>query len=148
MQIILDPNGFVINASDDPASHFHPDYAALFVDPPGDAPADLGVGWRFADGEWHAPAQPEPGPTPEPAPRALTYVEFVGLALQDGQMTAAAYAAALTNPELILYFDLLKQANGIRLDDPMMEMGATAFIAEGLIPADGWAAMKANWPTA
>ena len=148
MHIVLDPAGVVINASDDPASHFHPDYAALFVDPPGDAPADLGVGWRFADGEWHAPAQLEPEPAPEPEPRALTYVEFVGLAMQAGQMRPAGYAAALTNPELILYFDLLKQAKGIRLDDPTMEMGAAAFISEGLIPAAGWDAMKAYWPTA
>jgi len=43
--------GVVIDVSDDPESHFHPDIAAEFEE----VPNTVQHGWRLVDGEWEAP---------------------------------------------------------------------------------------------
>jgi hypothetical protein len=85
---------------------------------------------------------------PVPVPAHLTFVQFVGLAMSAGGMTPTAYATAIANPALVVFFDLLKHAQGIRKDDPMMAIGGAAFVSEGMLSQEGWDAMLANWPEA
>jgi hypothetical protein len=85
---------------------------------------------------------------PAPAPLALTFRQFVALAMQAGGMTPLAYAAARSNPALMVFFDLLMQAQGIQKSDPDMSMGGAAFVSEGMLTQEGWDAMLANWPMA
>lgn len=139
---------YVVDASADPEASFHPDIAVQFEDAPVGASEGLGVGWRFDGEDWLAPPPP---PEPEPAPVVhadLTFVQFVGLAMQAGGMTPTAYATAIANPALVVFFDLLKHAQGIRKDDPMIAIGGAAFVSEGMIEQEGWEAMLASWPEA
>lgn len=141
-------DGYVVDASEAPETQFHPDIAADFIDRPAGAPEGLAVGWRLSEGVWTAP-QPAPEPEAPPAAKAkLTYNQFVTLALTAGGMTPQGYSAARSNPDLMVYFDMLMQANGIEHDDPMMAMGAAAFVAAELITQQGWSAMLSAWPGA
>lgn len=60
MKVVFGSGGYVINAAENPAAQFAPDYAALFVDAPGNPPAGMGVGWRYAGGNWSPPGPPPP----------------------------------------------------------------------------------------
>lgn len=144
MKLRFDENGYIINVSDNPALDFHEDIAKDFVEVPTGAPANVGVGWRFSGSDWVAP----PSSPVLVQPADLTFVQFVGLAMQAGGMTPTAYATASANPALVVFFDLLKHAQGLRKDDPMMAIGGAAFVSEGMLTQAGWDAMLANWPTA
>lgn len=82
--------------------------------------------------------------------RLLSFVDFITLAMSQGGLTTAAYAAAQSNANLMIYIDLLKEAGakgGIAHDAPFVQQGAAAFVAAGTITQAGSNAIFANWPT-
>jgi hypothetical protein len=127
-----------------PNGRYHPSLVSQFQT----VPNGVVEGSRLVAGSWQQPVAVEPPPAPQPQPLALTYNQFVTLALTAGSMTPAAYAEARSNPALIVYFDMLMQAQGIQKDDPQMTMGAAAFVDAELLTQSGWDAMQAAWPTA
>lgn len=68
---ILD--NIAVEIANDPASQFHPDIAAQFVEVPG----EVLVGWLLSDdGAWSAPVAVDPQPEPELKPVVVSTVHF------------------------------------------------------------------------
>jgi hypothetical protein len=87
MKVLLDPSGYVLNVSDNPATQFHPDVAVQFVDAPAGAPINLASGWRYDGGGWIEPPQPVEKPPPEPKPTAPILYAAASLKIQDFDIT-------------------------------------------------------------
>lgn len=97
------------------------------------------LGKRWQGGEWHdVPRMPQP--------LVLTYNQFIRLAMTHGGLTPEKYAEAVAMPALTVFLDLLKQAQGIRFDDPDIQMGGQAFVDAGILTSAGRDAIFANWP--
>lgn len=96
----------------------------------------------FPDGtpldEWETP-----GPVTTPKP--LTFVEFFALAYGEG-LTAAKYSEARAMPDLAIFFDMLRAAQGIEKTDPFTVMGVDAFVGAGILTQAQRDAIFSNWP--
>lgn len=79
----------ISNANDDIAARYHPDFVAALVE----CGNDVQAGWRFDDGEFLPPPEPE---TPAPPPRVIAGAYFRGALAQMQRLDEVV--AALTNP--------------------------------------------------
>lgn len=136
---------YVVDASTDPESQFHPEIAAEFVDVPAGAPEGFGIGWRLDGDDWIAPPPPvEPTPPP-PHPKILTKLEFSMLVVSAGAMPSIA--AAKNDPALADFWAFFDLATAVERDHPVTQQGLAAMEAAGHIP-NGVAAVIAAWPEA
>ena len=66
-------NNIAVDVSDDPATHYHPDIAAQFVE----VPDEVQTGWVLGgDGSWSAPVAVDPQPEPEVKAAVVSTVHF------------------------------------------------------------------------
>ena len=87
-----------------PEGFFAPEVAAEFVT----VPDQVENGWQLVNGEWQAPAPPEPAPTPEPTPEPIPIIGPIAFQmLFTVDELAALEAAKDTDPKVRVFSKLL-----------------------------------------
>lgn len=87
-----------------PEGFFTPEVAAEFVT----VPDQVENGWQLVNGEWQAPAPPEPAPTPEPTPEPIPRIGPIAFQmLFKVDELVAIDAVKDTNPAIRIFWKLL-----------------------------------------
>jgi hypothetical protein len=117
MELFTPPNGVSI------ASCFVASIAAEFVP----ASAAVQQGWTYAGGGFAPPAA---GGAPPP-PTVLTFNQLISRLTPQEQ--GALGAAALANPQILLWFGMGAAANSVNLLDPQTRTGMDVLEAAGVL---------------
>lgn len=112
-------NNIVVDVSDDPATHYHPDIAAQFVE----VPDEVQTGWvRGDDGTWSAPVI-EAAPEPVAVRPSVSPVEFK--LLWTSQERIALRRMRDTNPVIADFWEIVEdpRVQSVNLDRKSTQQG-------------------------
>lgn len=96
---------------------------------PGKRRVISGEDWVYEDMPVEAPP-----PEPAPLPASITPLQFIERFTEAEQI--AIVTAAMSNPELRLWYDKLMAAQEVVFSDPRLSSGLDALVAAGLITAE------------
>lgn len=119
-EIIVVPANSVID------DMFHPDFVAALVAHSGNAD----VGWRYEAGQF---LPPPPVEIPPAAPPRLSFIEFMDLFTEDEMLSIKR--AAMSDPEIGLWYDRAVGAQFIDLGDARLKTGMQKLVDAKLISA-------------